>query len=102
MGEWAEQFAAAAKYANVHVKVSGLNTAADWETWTAADIKPYIDFTLENFGADRMMFGSDWPVAVLAGDYQMVWEATKEAIVDYGQDEQNAILGETAAKVYRL
>jgi L-fuconolactonase len=62
MGDWAEQFAAAAEHPNVHVKVSGLNTAADWERWTAADIKPYIDFAREKFGAGRMMFGSDWPV----------------------------------------
>ncbi len=102
MGDWAEQFASAAEHPNVYAKVSGLNTAADWETWTAADLKPYIDFTKEKFGADRMMFGSDWPVAVLAGDYQSVWEATKEAISDYSQKDQDAILGETAAKVYRL
>lgn len=102
MGEWAEQFAAAAQYPNVYVKVSGLNTAADWETWTAADIKPYIDFTREKFGVERMMFGSDWPVAVLAGDYQKVWTATQEAIADYSQEEQAFILGETAVRVYGL
>jgi L-fuconolactonase len=102
MGDWAEQFAAAAEHPNVHVKVSGLNTAADWEKWTAADIKPYIDFAREKFGAGRMMFGSDWPVAVLAGDYQKVWDATQEAIGDYSQKEQQAILGETAVKVYGL
>jgi L-fuconolactonase len=102
MGDWAEQFAAAAEYPNVYAKVSGLNTAADWENWTAADLKPYIDFTREKFGADRMMFGSDWPVAVLAGDYQRVWDATQEAISDYSQEGQAAILGETAVKVYGL
>lgn len=102
MGEWAEQFAAAAQFPNVHVKVSGLNTAADWNIWTAADLKPYIDFTRDNFGAKRMMFGSDWPVAVLAGDYQKVWQATKEAIADYSPEEQEAILGGTAVDVYRI
>ena len=49
-----------------------------------------------------MMFGSDWPMAVLAGDYQKVWRATKEAIADYSQKEQQAILGETAVRVYGL
>jgi len=49
-----------------------------------------------------MMFGSDWPVAVLAGDYQKVWQATKEAIADYSQEEQQAILGDTAVRVYGL
>lgn len=102
MGEWAEQFAAAAQFPNVYAKVSGLNTAADWNSWTAADLKPYIDFTRDNFGANRMMFGSDWPVAVLAGDYQKVWEATKEAIADYSPEEQEAILGGTAVDVYGI
>ena len=102
MGEWAEQLAAAAQYPNVYAKVSGLNTAADLDTWTAPDIKPYIDFAREQFGADRLMFGSDWPVAVLAGDYQKVWTATQQAIADYSQEEQAAILGDTAVKVYGL
>lgn len=101
MGDWADQLAAAAAYPNVYAKVSGLNTAADWATWSAADIKPYIDFARDQFGAERLMFGSDWPVAVLAGDYQKVWDATQAAIADYSQAEQNAILGETAVKVYR-
>lgn len=102
MGDWADQMAAAAAYPNVYAKVSGLNTAADWATWSAADIKPYIDFARDQFGAERLMFGSDWPVAVLAGDYQKVWDATQAAIADYSQAEQDAILGETAVKVYRL
>lgn len=102
MGEWATQLAAAAEHPNVHVKVSGLNTAADWASWTVADLKPYIDFTREHFGAQRMMFGSDWPVAILAGDYQKVWQATQEAIADYSQADQDAILGETAVKIYGL
>ena len=102
MGDWADQLAAAAEHPNVYAKVSGLNTAADWGTWTADDIKPYIDFATEKFGANRLMFGSDWPVAVLAGDYQKVWDATQEAISDYSQADQDAILGETAVKVYRL
>lgn len=102
MGDWAAQLAAAAEHPNVYAKVSGLNTAADMENWTAADLKPYIDFARDKFGAERLMFGSDWPVALLAGDYQKVWNATKEAIADYTQAEQDAILGGTAANVYGI
>lgn len=102
MGDWAEQLAAAAKYPNVYAKVSGLNTAADWATWSADDLKPYIDFAIEHFGPERLMFGSDWPVCVLAGDYQRVWEETQRALSSYSQEAQDAILGETAVKVYRL
>lgn len=102
MGTWAEQMTAAARYPNVYAKVSGLNTAADWETWSAVDLKPYIDFAIEQFGAERLMFGSDWPVAILAGDYNKVWTETKRALQGHSQDEVAAILGGTAERVYRL
>ena len=102
MGDWAEQFAAAAEYPNVYAKISGLNTAADWESWTAADLGPYVDFAFEKFGADRLMFGSDWPVCVLAGDYAKVWTETNHALAGFSQDEVEAVLGGTAEKFYRL
>lgn len=102
MGEWADQLAAAARSPNVYAKVSGLNTAADWATWSADDLKPYIDFAVEHFGQQRLMFGSDWPVAVLAGDYQKVWDETRAALSGYSQEAQDAVLGENAVKVYRL
>jgi L-fuconolactonase len=102
MGVWAEQFARAAQYPNVYAKVSGLNTAADWETWTAADIKPYIDYGMACFGANRLLFGSDWPVAELAGTYAKVWNETNQAIGNYAQSDIDAILGGTAIKFYKL
>jgi L-fuconolactonase len=102
MGVWAEQFARAAQYPNVYAKVSGLNTAADLETWTADDLKPYIDYALKTFGADRLMFGSDWPVANLAGDYAKVWTETNKAISDYDKKDVDMILGGTAARFYGI
>lgn len=102
MGEWAKQFAAAAQYPNVYAKVSGLNTAADPDTWTADDLKPYIDFAKEHFGAERLMFGSDWPVANLAGDYEKVWAETNKAIEGFNAQEKEAILGGTASRFYNI
>jgi L-fuconolactonase len=102
MGTWAEQMKAAAQYPNVYAKVSGLNTAADWADWSAADLRPYIDFAIEKFGAERLMFGSDWPVAILAGDYAKVWDETNNALAGRPKSEIDAILGGTAAKAYRL
>lgn len=102
MGVWAEQLAEAAKYPNVYAKISGLNTAADWQTWSADDLKPYIELALKAFGSDRLMFGSDWPVANLAGDYAKVWEETNKAIAAFTKAEQDAILGGTAQKFYRI
>jgi L-fuconolactonase len=102
MGAWAEQLVAAAQFPNVYAKLSGLNTAADWETWSAADLKPYIDVAIEHFGADRLMFGSDWPVCLLAGDYAKVWDETNRAIEGRDQAEIDAILGGTAARLYNI
>jgi L-fuconolactonase len=102
MGAWADQFAAAAQYPNVYAKVSGLNTAADWANWSAVDLKPYIDFAIEKFGADRLMFGSDWPVATLAGDYAKVWAETNKALAGKSPAEIDAVLGGTALKAYRF
>jgi L-fuconolactonase len=101
MGGWAEQFKAAAAYPNVYAKVSGLNTAAA-PGWTADDLKPYIDYAVDCFGADRLMFGSDWPVCILNGDYASVWDGTVQALAGRPQAEIDAILGGTAARVYRL
>jgi L-fuconolactonase len=99
---WASLLKRAAEYPQVYAKVSGLNTAADWANWSADDLKPYIDHALDCFGANRLMFGSDWPVADLAGDYNKVWTETKRAIDSYSVEEQNAILGETAVSFYKL
>jgi L-fuconolactonase len=99
---WSTQLAEAAKYPQVFAKISGLNTAADWETWSADDLKPYMDYALKTFGANRLMFGSDWPVALLAGDYAKVWEETNKAIEGYSPEDRAAILGGTAASFYRI
>jgi L-fuconolactonase len=102
MEPWARQMKKAASYANVYAKLSGLNTAADWENWSAADIKPYIDFAFQIFGSERLMFGSDWPVANLAGDYAKVWNETNKALESRSKAEIDAVLGHTAAHFYRL
>jgi len=102
MEPWASQLAAAARYPNVYAKVSGLNTAADWQNWSGADLKPYVDVAVEQFGPERLMFGSDWPVCVLAGDYAKVWVETKQALEGRSETEIDAILGGTAARVYNI
>jgi L-fuconolactonase len=99
---WLTQLAAAARYPNVYAKVSGLNTAANWASWSAADLRPYIDAAIDRFGADRLMFGSDWPVCELAGDYATVWAETTRALEGRSRHEIDAILGGTAARVYTI
>jgi len=101
-GTWADQLAEAARYPNVFAKLSGLVTAADHAAWTAADLQPYVDFALGHFGADRLMFGSDWPVCTLAGDYATVYAALNHTLAQRTPAERHAIFGGTAAQVYRL
>lgn len=99
---WASQLRSAAAHPNVYAKLSGLNTAAEPETWTAKDLQLYVDFALELFGPQRLMFGGDWPVATLAGDYAKVWHETNAALAGLSQDERDRVLGGTAVDFYRL
>ena len=99
---WATLLRETAQYPNVYAKLSGLNTAADPHTWSGEDLKPYIEHAMICFGAERLMFGSDWPVANLAGDYAKVWTETNRALAAYSEAERQAILGETAIRFYQL
>ncbi len=101
---WKADMREAAEHPNVHAKISGLNTAADWESWTGADLVESIGFSLEVFGAERLMFGSDWPVAILAGDYAKVWGETNKALDELGVSsrERSALLGDNAAAFYGI
>jgi L-fuconolactonase len=101
---WRAEMAAAAECPNVHAKVSGLNTAADWERWSGDDLVEPIGHALDSFGPQRLMFGSDWPVATLAGDYAKVWTETGRALDSLGVTgvDRAAILGDNAASLYSL
>jgi len=99
---WATLLARAAECPTVYAKVSGLNTAADREHWSAADLRPYVEHALEVFGPHRLMFGSDWPVANLAGDYAKVWRETNAVLADLPETHRAAIFGDTARDFYRI
>jgi len=99
---WLSQLKRAAEYPQVYAKISGLNTAADWNAWDADELRPYIDVALEVFGANRLMFGSDWPVANLAGNYETVWTETHKVLNRYDPTERAAILAGTAATFYHI
>jgi L-fuconolactonase len=102
---WRTDMRAAAAYPNVHAKISGLNTAtADPEAWSAADLREPIAFALEVFGPKRLLFGSDWPVAILAGDYAKVWRETNAVLDSLGVAgaDRAAILGDNAASLYAI
>lgn len=100
--DWEQNFRAAAQCENVYCKLSGMVTEADWQNWTPADLKPYIEIALEAFGPERLMYGSDWPVCELAGSYEQVHQALKETISQLSTSEQEQIWGGTAARFYGL
>ncbi len=99
---WAADLASAAAHPFVSAKISGLDTAAEPGSYTAADLRPYVDHALEHFGADRLMFGSDWPVSILAGGYARWWDVVLELLEPLTVDERTAILGGTARAVYGI
>ena len=98
---WASDMAKAAKYPNIYAKISGLNTASD-SNWSFKDWIPYVDHVVSIFGSNRVMLGGDWPVILLANDYQTVWKAQQDAIAHLSQDQQDDIKYRTATKFYSL
>ena len=87
---------------NVSCKVSGLVTEADPLTWRVADLAPYVEIALETFGPERLLFGSDWPVCLLAASYQDVVAAAQDLTADLSTAERAAVFGGAAEAVYRL
>ncbi|HLF94066.1 MAG TPA: amidohydrolase family protein [Planctomycetota bacterium] len=102
MEGWKEAFVAAARFPNVFCKLSGMVTEADWKGWTPADLRPYVQLALESFGPDRLMFGSDWPVSLLAAPYGRVVDGLVEALGPITAAERGKIFGGTAARFYGL
>ena len=99
---WATRMRALAEHDNVVCKLSGMVTEADWEAWSIADLRPYADTVLEAFGPDRLMFGSDWPVCLLAASYEAVAGAAAELTASLSRAEQAEIVGGTARRTYTL
>ncbi|HEX2913120.1 MAG TPA: amidohydrolase family protein [Chloroflexia bacterium] len=102
MEPWAEDIRRASAYPNVYCKVSGIITEADWANWSAAQIRPYFEVVLESFGPERLLFGSDWPVCLLAGSYSRVIQLVEELIASLSEGEKNKIWFENALRVYKL
>ena len=99
---WATGIAAVADIPGVYCKLSGLVTEADHERWTVADLKPYVDHVVEQFGLDRLMWGSDWPVCLLAASYDRVFSAAMEAVGDLTPEQRTGLLSKNATDFYRL
>ena len=99
---WARDMEIASEIPGLHVKLSGMITEARVPGWTAEDLKPYVAHVMRLFPPDRLMYGSDWPVCLLAGSYKAVLAAFTQAIGAQPQPVRDAILGETAVRFYGL
>ena len=100
--EWRRDVEALAQHGNVCCKVSGMVTEADWRGWKPADFTPYLDVVLQAFGPERLMFGSDWPVCLLAGEYAEVVGIVADFFGRLSAAEQQFIWGGTATRFYGL
>lgn len=102
-GEWRALISEAARNPRTVAKVSGLYaTQGALDSWTTPLVRPFVEEALELFGSDRLLYGGDWPIAVLAGGYQRTWRSTSDILVTLSGAERAAVLGGTAQRVYGL
>ncbi len=99
---WRENIGELARRPNVSSKISGMVTEADFDNWTETQLQPYLETVLEAFGPSRLMFGSDWPVCLVACRYGRWFEIVSRFVGRLSSAEQERILGGTAVEVYRL
>jgi L-fuconolactonase len=102
LSPWRERIRDLARRENVYCKLSGMVTEADWNIWTERDLQPFIEVVLEGFGPRRLMFGSDWPVAVVACPYKRWIEVVERATDFLSPSERNRLFGGTAKEAYCL
>ncbi len=100
--EWANYIEQLANYPNVHCKISGLGTEADWKHWKLDHFTEYLDHVIKCFGKERLMFGSDWPVCLLAGSYEDALKIVEHRLGDFNEQELKGFWGDNAVKFYGL
>jgi L-fuconolactonase len=99
---WKKHLSAIAEHENVYCKLSGLVTEANWNNWRAEDFIPYLDTVLNAFGSKRVMYGSDWPVCLVAAQYSQQLNLITDYIQSFSESEKEAIMGENAVRFYNL
>ena len=99
---WAAAIRELATRPNVHCKLSGMVTEANWKCWKLSDFTPYLDVVFESFGPDRLIFASDWPVCLVAGSYSEVVHLVWSYLEPLPSDKKAAIFGGNTARFYGL
>ena len=99
---WKNGIIEVAKYENVYCKISGMVTEASWNDWKKEDFDPYLDTIIEAFGPHRIMYGSDWPVCLVAASYEEVLDIVQECFSSFSKSEQELFFGRNAIQFYNL
>jgi L-fuconolactonase len=99
---WAEGLRVLSERENVACKLSGLVTEGDHAAWELDDLRPFAEHALTCFGSERLLFGSDWPVCLLAAPYARVVDAARELLAGLSADERRAVLHDNAVRIYAL
>jgi len=99
---WAGEIESVSQLPYIWCKLSGMITEANHESWTTADLQPYVNHIIKTFGRSHVMFGSDWPVCTLAGSYQQVVDTLRQSVGPLSETEAAMLWGDTASEVYRL
>jgi L-fuconolactonase len=99
---WEKDIRALAEHPNVYCKVSGMVTEADWQHWKKEQFTPYLDVVTEAFGVQRLLYGSDWPVCLVAASYASMLDIATSYYSRFSQAEQEAVFGGNAASFYKL
>ncbi len=102
IAEWYSDILRFAKYPQVYCKISGMVTEADWRNWQKEDFHPYLDAVLDAFGTKRIMFGSDWPVCLLAGSYREMKDIVSDYFSSFTVTEQSDFFSGNAMRFYQL
>jgi L-fuconolactonase len=102
VADWQQDMEAIAQFPNVYCKISGMVTEADWQQWKNEDFRPYLDIVFRNFGINRVMFGSDWPVCLVAAGYEEVLNITMDYFSSFSKQEQELFYGGNAITFYNL
>ncbi len=99
---WEKNMKAISGFPNLYCKISGMVTEAKWATWKYEDFVPYLDLVFKSFGTKRMMYGSDWPVCLLAASYDQQFSIIQTYLKTFSKAEKMLILGENAERFYNL
>jgi L-fuconolactonase len=100
--DWKKDIQAIAKYENLSCKISGMVTEANWKTWKQEDFRPYLDAVVEGFGMERLMFGSDWPVCLVAAKYEEMLNILNDYFLPFSAHEKELFFGGNAIRFYNL